>query len=356
MEMGINGKQLTAGDAALEGSGFSTEAAEYFETLRIEGEINMRQNTIELIGIEKIKVNATEQFDGEQVKRLAKSIKIVGLLNPIILTPDLKLVAGRLRLEAYKSLGYETIPASVITLGELEQRIAAIDENLIRKVLTKFEEAKQLSERKEIYETLFPKTRRGVAGALAKHGGATDKKSFAADTASKTGQTERNVNRIIAIFERLRPEVRDLIEHSAINNSFTEMARLYDYDVDTQIKFAELIAAKEAKTVAEANRLVDASYQSANLSGKGKFRKSVKLAKKALAQLIDDEIVKNLVEHTTEENFAFSPEDTMADLEALKKLREQVQVAIDIFEDGIRHLQIDTLVGHAAGQELALAK
>lgn len=315
----------------------------------------MRQNTIELVEIKKIKVNATERFNSELVDRLAESIEIVGLLNPIVLTPDLTLVAGRHRLEAFKAIGHKNIPASIITLGEMEQRIAAIDENLIRKVLTKLEEAKQLSERKKIYETLFPQTRRGVAGALAKHGSATDKMSFAADTASKTGQTERNVNRKINVYERIHPEARDLIEDSAIANSFSEMTRLGDYDTDTQIKFAELIAVNKAKTVAEASRLVDAPFLFAN-TGKGKFQQSVKLAEKALKQLIDGGIVKNLVEDITEENFVFYREDTIADLETLKNLRERMQIAIDIFEDKIRRLQINTFVVHAAEQEMALAK
>ena len=312
----------------------------------------MQQNLVE---IEKIKLDETKPFNKELVKKLAKSIEIVGLLNPIILTADFSLVAGRLRVEAYKIMGFKEIPASFVTLDEMHQRMAAIDENLIRKVLTKLEEAEQLSERKKIYEALYPETRRGVAGALAKHNGATDKISFAADVASKTGQTERNVNRKIALYDNLYPEVRELVRNSTIANNMSEIRRLCDFDFGEQIEFAEMIHAGKAKSVACANRLKYDIFLFKN-TDKGKFLKSVKTTERALKQLIDDGIVKNLVERINEENFVLFQEDVMADLETLKKLQERTQVAIKIFEDGIRNLQINTFIVHAEGQELALAE
>lgn len=308
-----------------------------------------------LVQISEIKINGTEQFNGKLVEKLAESIEMVGLLNPIVLTPDLKLVAGRHRLEAYKSIGFETIPAAIVTLSEMEQRMAAIDENLIRKVLTKFEEAEQLSERKKIYETLYPETRRGIAGALAKHRGATDKMSFAGDVAGKTGQTERNVNRKIAIYDRLHPDVRDLVRNSAIADNLSELVRFCSYDVDTQFQFAELIGARKARTVAEASQLVDAPFVFAN-TDKGKFQKSVKLAEKAMKQLIEEGGVENLVERITESNYVHFKEDVMEDLESLRNLQKRVQEAIGIFENGIRKLEANTFVVHAEGQELALAE
>ncbi len=189
-------KLLTDGGLAAENK-VSKETAENMENTKLKGEEMVSQK---LIAISEIKFNVAEQFNKKLVEVLAASIEEVGLLNPIVLTPDLRLVAGRLRLEAYKSIGLKTIPATIVSLDEMRQQMATIDENLIRKRLTKLEQAQQYSERKKIYEALYPETRRGVAGALAKHNGgnATDKLSFAADVASKTGQTERNVNRVLS--------------------------------------------------------------------------------------------------------------------------------------------------------------
>lgn len=57
------------------------------------------------------------------------------------------------------------------------------------------EKATCTARRKEAYEALHPETRHGVAGAVAKHGGADAKSasaSFADDQASKTGQAKRH--------------------------------------------------------------------------------------------------------------------------------------------------------------------
>ncbi|MES4793348.1 MAG: chromosome partitioning protein ParB, partial [Chloroflexota bacterium] len=54
------------------------------------------------------------------VSDLARSIADVGLLQPIVVTEDLCLVAGWHRLEACRSLGWETIPARVVSLAGIE--------------------------------------------------------------------------------------------------------------------------------------------------------------------------------------------------------------------------------------------
>lgn len=308
-----------------------------------------------LVEIGKIKVNNAEKFDCELVEKLAESIEIVGLLNPIVLTSDLELVAGRHRLEAYKSMEFESIPASIVTLDEMQRQIAKIDEDLIRKHLTSLEQCEQLSARKKIYEMLYPQTRRGVAGAFAKHNGATDILSFAADTASKTGESERNINRKIALYDRLPREVRELIKESAIANNCSELIRLGDYDFETQIEFAELIQAGKAKNVGEANKLVNESFRFSN-TDKGKFQKSVKRAEKALKQLVDDGIVETLVERISEENYVFFKDEVITDLESLKNLQVRIQEAIRIFENGIRNIEANTFIVHAEGHELALAE
>jgi ParB-like chromosome segregation protein Spo0J len=52
---------------------------------------------------------------------LAKSIKDVGLLHPIVITSNNELVAGERRLEACKSLGWSEIPVRVVDLDNIAQ-------------------------------------------------------------------------------------------------------------------------------------------------------------------------------------------------------------------------------------------
>ena len=145
--------------------------------------------------------------DPKQVAGIAASIKEVGLLNPITVVPGkvifngqkidgYQLVAGLHRLEACKSLGWADIPIAVLDLDEQQRIIAECDENLCGSVLTATERAMFSARRKEAYEALHPEARHGVAGAVAKHGGADAKSasaSFADDQASKTGQSKRTI-------------------------------------------------------------------------------------------------------------------------------------------------------------------
>jgi len=90
------------------------------------------------------------EADPEKVKALAESIGQIGLLQPIHLhTPDegdtVKLVAGLHRLEAAKSLGWESIDAILFDGDDIDCRRAEIAENLHRSDLTKAERAEQVA-------------------------------------------------------------------------------------------------------------------------------------------------------------------------------------------------------------------
>jgi ParB family chromosome partitioning protein len=71
------------------------------------------------------------------VKELAESIMACGLLHPIMVKPSngsYELVFGLHRLEACKSLGWETIPAFVRDISSEEAFIAALVENIQRNI------------------------------------------------------------------------------------------------------------------------------------------------------------------------------------------------------------------------------
>ena len=91
------------------------------------------------------------EADPEKISGLAQSIKSIGLLNPIHLhTPDdgqtVRLVAGLHRLEAVKSLGWDSIDAILFEGDSIDCRLAEIAENLHRAELTAAERADQVAE------------------------------------------------------------------------------------------------------------------------------------------------------------------------------------------------------------------
>lgn len=165
------------------------------------------------------------------VDKLASSIRDLGLIQPITVkphtvtigglsAPGFQIVAGHHRVAACRALGWTEIDALVVeSSGHLQAELIEIDENLCRSELTAAQRSKAVKRRKEIWEALHPVSPQrfdSVFDALpeakdqvgqlvppvAKHGHA-QAKAFAADTASITGDSKRDVNRHISRAEAL---------------------------------------------------------------------------------------------------------------------------------------------------------
>lgn len=199
------------------------------------------------VRIEDIKVPRSRRPLGD-VTELAASIKEVGLLHPILVAPDMTLLAGAHRLEACRRLGHECITASVVELSRLHRELVTLDENLVRKELTELDRARALRRQKEIYEALHPETRsvtrRGGPGRG--HKKTSDKVAvvlpFSRESARKTGLSPRSVERSIQIADGLDSETVRLIERTWLASSQSDLLRLARLDVTTRRKVAKLIA------------------------------------------------------------------------------------------------------------------
>lgn len=118
------------------------------------------------IAISEIKINlGRREASLNGINELIRSISEVGLLNPITVDPDYTLIAGLHRLEAAKRLGWTEIECMVCGLEGLQAELAEIDENVVRTALSTIEYGELLERRKEIYESLYPETKAGVAQA-----------------------------------------------------------------------------------------------------------------------------------------------------------------------------------------------
>lgn len=163
------------------------------------------------------------QATRRQVDALIESIREVGLLNPITVfqtEAGFALVAGLHRLEACRALGWTQIPAVVVDLGEHQRVIAECDENLCASSLTATERAEFTRRRKAAYEALHPETRHGgdrsqdqVANLATCH----PPERFTADTAAKTGQSERVVQRDAERGEKVCDEAMALIRNTRLD-------------------------------------------------------------------------------------------------------------------------------------------
>lgn len=90
------------------------------------------------VRIESVRVVGRYRKDLGDIDDLAKSITDIGLINPITVTPDMRLIAGQRRIEAHRRLGLDTIPARVVdNLDDATDRLRAEqDENTCRKEMT----------------------------------------------------------------------------------------------------------------------------------------------------------------------------------------------------------------------------
>jgi ParB-like chromosome segregation protein Spo0J len=103
-----------------------------------------------MLPLDEIDVSKSHRpYDAQAVSRLARSIDDIVLQYPISVVANagrFRLVAGLHRLEAFRTLGEQSIPASVVMLSDLDARMWEISENLHRAELTVAQRAEQIAE------------------------------------------------------------------------------------------------------------------------------------------------------------------------------------------------------------------
>jgi ParB family transcriptional regulator, chromosome partitioning protein len=122
-------------------------------------------------------------------------------------------------------------------------RLAEIDENLIRNELSELEQALQLAERKEIYEALHPETKHGGDRKSKEKSKRHDValKTFAEDTAKKTGKSKRTVERKARVGKKLKG-VADKLKGTAIEDNQKELLKLSNLSLAEQQKVVEKLS------------------------------------------------------------------------------------------------------------------
>jgi DNA modification methylase len=182
---------------------------------------------------------------------LAQSINELGLLHPITILPDGTLVGGYHRLEACKSLGWQTIPVIIREWEELHAELAEIDENIVRNELKQIEQVRHLQRRKEIYEVLHPTTKHG---GDRKSSGQLDHliSSFAEDTAGKTGMAARTIRRHTQIAKSISPDLDEAILATPIADNQGELLKLARMEPAQQREVIEKLIETSTESVRRA--------------------------------------------------------------------------------------------------------
>lgn len=195
--------------------------------------------------------------DQQKVEELKDSIRQIGLIYPIVVAwPEngsITLIAGAHRLEAMKQLGHKDILCSMkLDISDIDKELIEIDENLIRNELHFTERADLLLRRKQIYEELYPETKREATlkQNLPKDGiRLTEKPSFVADTSEKTGRSETVIKEELQIAKNLEPEEKKVIREADLPK--TDAIQLARMPQEERKPIIDLISKGEVKRVRE---------------------------------------------------------------------------------------------------------
>jgi len=201
-------------------------------------------------------------LDPKAVGVLKESIKVIGLKVPISVRylsdeEGYALVAGAHRLQACIELGMQEIPVQEEEGSELDARLWEIDENLCRSELTELERGEHLVARKVIYLQQHPETKAGAAqgeGKLRSMGlvaNLATSPSFVADTAAKTGLSERSIRRDVQRTGNIAPEVRDEIRATPIADKGVELDALARLTPEKQTEAVAAVKSGDAKNIRE---------------------------------------------------------------------------------------------------------
>ncbi|GAB0119445.1 ParB N-terminal domain-containing protein [Acidisoma sp. 7E03] len=218
----------------------------------------MRAIKVELIKVADITWSEARirRADRQHVEALATSMDDQGLLTPIIVRKLkgnlLQGVAGFNRWNAAQLLGWETIPAEIVTLSDDKARIVEIEENFRHLSLTILGRAICLEELKALYLKAFPETKWGGIRGLdqdASVASGSDEddidqterdavwssmeesaaligarpKSFATKISEEMGVTDRAIRAWVKLAAALSPDARSLLEGTTIADNRKEL-------------------------------------------------------------------------------------------------------------------------------------
>lgn len=193
-------------------------------------------NEVVAIKISQIEPNRNQprrSFDEDALEELSQSIREHGVLQPILVRPQIyggyQIVAGERRYRASRMAGLTEIPAIIKELSDSETMQIALIENLQRRDLSDLEEAKG-------YQTLM------------------DEYGFSQEDVARTvGKSRSAVANTLRLLG-LPDDVKELLEQGRISAGHARA--LLSVDQEKQIKEAADKIVKEGLSVRQTEKLV----------------------------------------------------------------------------------------------------
>lgn len=189
------------------------------------------------------------------VTELEKSIEAIGLIAPLVISTDNVILAGARRYQALTNLGYEKAPVVVVDKGDLEKELISIDENLVRKDLSKIEIEGHLRRAKEIYQSLNPHEEVEIKEEIiVQEDGKKIKKEilpaekFLTIVSEKTGLSAKQIHEAITRDEKASDEVKGLRKNGELSISQTnEIVKLNKDEQKKSVSHLKTLPVREIK-------------------------------------------------------------------------------------------------------------
>lgn len=186
---------------------------------------------------------------GTDVTDLEKSIQTLGLIAPLVISPENVILAGARRYQAMLNLGFTETAVIIVDRNELERELVSIDENLVRKDLSKIEIESHLRRAKEIYQSLNPEVE------VKQEEAQTESKvvvlpaeKFLNMVSEKTGLSPKQIHEAINRDEMASPIVKEARKNGELSLSQTnEIVRLSKDDQLVAIDHIKELPVREIK-------------------------------------------------------------------------------------------------------------
>ena len=204
---------------------------------------------IEISKIHPFKNHPFKVLDDEKMQDLVESVKINGVLTPVLLRMDeneeYEMVSGHRRMHAAQLAGLTTIPAIVRELSDDDAIVAMVDANIQREELLPSEKAFAYKMKLDAMK------RQGSRTDLTLCQSGTKFKRTTEAIADGTGESYKQIQRYIRLTE-LIPELLDLVDNKklqftvAVDISYIDkevQGWIYEYICDTGFIKPKQIAA-----------------------------------------------------------------------------------------------------------------
>jgi ParB family chromosome partitioning protein len=181
--------------------------------------------------------------DPQKVRDIAESVEGIGLLHSITVSKHgdwFHLLSGMHRLEAFRQLGRQSIPATIRDADPLIEELIEVEENLVSSRLSAIDEARFIVRWEEILTALGRRAKQGDNRWV--RSGLTNE-----ELAKNRGMSKRSYQYTKSI-ANLHPEVQDLLNETDFANNKMDMVALAKETDEVQLEVARLLVTGKTTT------------------------------------------------------------------------------------------------------------